>query len=311
MSVTDKEYYLLKETVEPCGAEALRDTPYPYVAILSPDAWQRERDSFNMGIDFEPTARELHNTKAEVNYDSLTGTFLIPDRDNLTERDDRFAFALDEKGVVFIDGSGRAETMIDAIRRTKRYRKPSLERFLYDFLEQIIARDMQLMERREKELDAFEDRILADEEKVDLTRINEIRGEVRELRIHYEQLIDLVQELEENENGFFAEENLRYFRLFMNRMERLHDTAASLAEHAMQVRDLYQAQLSARQNRTVTLLTVVTTVFMPLTLIVGWYGMNFRYMPELDKPWGYPAVIALSVAVVVISLWLFKKKKWL
>ena len=309
--MTDKEYYLLKEIVEPCEAEALRDTPYPYVAILSPDAWQRERDSFNMGIDFEPTARELHNTKAEVNYDSLTGTFLIPDRDNLTERDDRFAFALDEKGVVFIDGSGRSEAMIDAIRRTKRYRKPSLERFLYDFLEQIIARDMQLMERREKELDAFEDRILADEEKVDLTRINEIRGEVRELRIHYEQLIDLVQELEENENGFFAEENLRYFHLFMNRMERLHDTAASLAEHAMQVRDLYQAQLSARQNRTVTLLTVVTTVFMPLTLIVGWYGMNFRYMPELDKPWGYPAVIALSVAVVVISLWLFKKKKWL
>ena len=309
--MTNKEYYLLKEIVEPCEAEALRDTRYPYVAILSPEAWQRERDSFNMGIDFEPTARELHNTKAEVNYDSLTGTFLIPDRDNLTERDDRFAFALDEKGVVFIDGSGRSETMIDAIRRTKRYRKPSLERFLYDFLEQIIARDMQLMERREKELDAFEDRILADEEKVDLTRINEIRGEVRELRIHYEQLIDLVQELEENENGFFAEENLRYFRLFMNRMERLHDTAASLAEHAMQVRDLYQAQLSARQNRTVTLLTVVTTVFMPLTLIVGWYGMNFRYMPELDKPWGYPAVIALSVAVVVISLWLFKKKKWL
>lgn len=309
--MTNKKYYLLKEIVEPCEAEALRDTRYPYVAILSPEAWQRERDSFNMGIDFEPTARELHNTKAEVNYDSLTGTFLIPDRDNLTERDDRFAFALDEKGVVFIDGSGRSKTMIDAIRRTKRYRKPSLERFLYDFLEQIIARDMQLMERREKELDAFEDRILADEEKVDLTRINEIRGEVRELRIHYEQLIDLVQELEENENGFFAEENLRYFRLFMNRMERLHDTAASLAEHAMQVRDLYQAQLSARQNRTVTLLTVVTTVFMPLTLIVGWYGMNFRYMPELDKPWGYPAVIALSVAVVVISLWLFKKKKWL
>ena len=309
--MTNKEYYLLKEIVEPCEAEALRDTRYPYVAILSPEAWQRERDSFNVGIDFEPTARELHNTKAEVNYDSLTGTFLIPDRDNLTERDDRFAFALDEKGVVFIDGSGRAEAMIDAIRRTKRYRKPSLERFLYDFLEQIIARDMQLMERREKELDAFEDRILADEEKVDLTRINEIRGEVRELRIHYEQLIDLVQELEENENGFFTEENLRYLRLFMNRMERLHDTAASLAEHAMQVRDLYQAQLSARQNRTVTLLTVVTTVFMPLTLIVGWYGMNFRYMPELDKPWGYPAVIALSVAVVVISLWLFKKKKWL
>ena len=213
--------------------------------------------------------------------------------------------------MVFIDGSGRAVEMIETIRRTKRYRKSSLERFLYDFLEQIIGNDMHLMEQREKELDDYEDRILAEEEHVDLARINEIRGDVRELRIHYEQLIDLVQELEENENGFFAEENLRYFRLFMNRMARLHDTAASLAEHTMQVRDLYQAQLSARQNRTVTLLTVVTTVILPLTLIVGWYGMNFRYMPELDKPWGYPAVIVVSVAIVVVSLWFFKKKKWL
>ena len=304
-------YYLLKEAVEPCEAEALRDTRYPYVAILSPEAWQRERDSFNMGIDFEPTARELHNTKAEVNYDSLTGTFRIPDRDDLTGRDFRFAFALDEKGVVFIDASGRAVQMIDAIRRTKRYRNPSLERFLYDFLEQIIARDMQLMEQCEKELDDDEDRILGEEGPLDLIRINEIRGDVRELRIHYEQLIDMVQELEENENGFFAEENLRYFHLFMNRMTRLHDTAASLSEHSMQVRDLYQAELSAKQNRTVTLLTVVTTVFMPLTLIAGWYGMNFRYMPELDKPWGYPAVIAVSLAIVVLSLLLFKKKKWL
>lgn len=305
------KHYLLKNAVESCTAEERHRAGYPYVAILSPKEWQRERDSFNMGIDFEPTAREIHNTKAEVNYDSLTGTFRIPDRDDLTGPDFRFAFALDEKGVVFIDGSGRAEQMIEVIRRTKRYRNPSLERFLYDFLEQIIARDMSLMEKGEKELDAYEDRILAEEEHVDLVRINEIRGDVRELRIHYEQLIDMVQELEENENGFFAEENLRYFHLFMNRMTRLHDTAASLSEHSMQVRDLYQAQLSARQNRTVTLLTVVTTVFMPLTLIVGWYGMNFRYMPELDKPWGYPAVIALSVAVVAVSLWIFKKNKWL
>ena len=304
-------YYLLKEAVEPCTAEELHGGKYPYAAVLSPEEWQSKRDSFNMGIDFEPTARELHNTKAEVNYDSLTGTFRIPDRDDLTGRDFRFAFALDEKGVVFIDASGRAVQMIDAIRRTKRYRNPSLERFLYDFLEQIIARDMQLMEQCEKELDDDEDRILGEEGPLDLIRINEIRGDVRELRIHYEQLIDMVQELEENENGFFVDENLRYFHLFMNRMTRLHDTAASLSEHSMQVRDLYQAELSAKQNRTVTLLTVVTTVFMPLTLIAGWYGMNFRYMPELDKPWGYPAVIAVSLAIVVLSLLLFKKKKWL
>ena len=60
-----------------------------------------------------------------------------------------------------------------------------------------------------------------------------------------------------------------------------------------------------------TVLTVVTTIFMPLTLIVGWYGMNFKYMPELDWVWGYPIVIAVSVLIVIGSLIFFKRKKWL
>ena len=69
--------------------------------------------------------------------------------------------------------------------------------------------------------------------------------------------------------------------------------------------------MEVRQNRTMTLLTVITTIFMPLTLIAGWYGMNFRYMPELEWRYGYLAVAVLSVAVIVCCLILFKKKKWL
>jgi magnesium transporter len=50
---------------------------------------------------------------------------------------------------------------------------------------------------------------------------------------------------------------------------------------------------------------------MPLTLIVGWYGMNFRYMPELQTKWGYPVVILISLAIIIGGLLFFKKKKWL
>ena len=302
-------YYLLKDTIVPCTEQEI--TEGQYVAVLTPEEWQARRAQFDMGIELEPDIRDIHSTKAEVNFDSLTGTFLIPDRDDLTERSFAFAFALDEKGVVFIDESGKAQSMIDAIIRTKRWRRPSLERFLYDFLEQIVIRDLPIMERFEEKLDELEDHILAEEDRNDMARVNEIRGEVRELAVHYEQLIDMVQELEENENGFFKEENLRYFHLFMNRMARLHDTAASLRDHTIQVRDLYHAQLEAKQNRIMTLLTVVTTIFMPLTLIAGWYGMNFIYMPELKTTWGYPVVIAVSVLIVVVSLLFFKKKKWL
>jgi magnesium transporter len=304
-------YYLLEETMRPCAAEDLRDGMRSrYVAVLTTPEWERERERFDMGIELEPDAVHIHNTKAEVNYDSLTGTFQIPDREDLKGRDYRFAFALDEKGVVFIDDTGKAERMIEQIRRTKRWRQPSLERFLYDFLEQIVDDDLALMERYEAELNRIEDEVISGG-KGDMVRVNEIRSDMRVLLVHYEQIIDMTQELEENENGFFSEENLRYIHLFMNLLARRRDFAVSLRDYTMQVRDLHNAQLEVSQNRIMTLLTVVTTIFMPLTLIAGWYGMNFRYMPELEWRFGYPLVIAVSAAVVVFCLILFKKKKWL
>ena len=136
-------------------------------------------------------------------------------------------------------------------------------------------------------------------------------SDLRDLRIHYEQLLDLGQELEENENDFFNEDNTRYFHLFTQRVSRLHDLTASLREYSIQIRDLYQSQLDIKQNRTMALLTIITSIFMPLTLIAGWYGMNFKYMPELEYKWAYPAVIAVSIIIVIVSLLFFKKKKWL
>ena len=305
-------YYLLEESLRPCGAEELQNPAgRRYVAVLSSPEWERERDRFDMGIELDLDAGNIHNTKAEVNYDSLTGTFQIPDRNDLKGEDFCFAFALDEKGIVFIDDSGKALQMIDEISRTKRWREPSLERFLYDFLELIVDRDLSLMERFESELNRIEEGILASREQEDLVRVNEIRSDLRELLVHYEQIIDLTQELEENENGFFREENLRYFHLFMNLIARRHDFASSRRDYTMQVRDLYNAQLEVKQNRIMTLLTVVTTIFMPLTLIAGWYGMNFRYMPELEWRFSYPAVIVISILIVILCLFWFRKKKWM
>ena len=306
-------YYLLTDTVRPCEEEDLfGQTGYKYVAVLTTSEWARDRDRFDIGIELELDPSDIHNTKAEVNYDSLTGTFRIPDRKNIGTNDYRFAFALDEKGIVFIDESGKAEQMIKDIRRKKRWRMPSLERFLYDFLEQIVENDLSVLESYEAELNLIEDSILINTLKPeDLVRVNEIHSDIRKLLIHYEQIIDMTHELEENENGFFSEENLRYIHLFMNLLTRRHDSAASLRDHTMQVRDLYHAQLEVRQNRIMTLLTIVTTIFMPLTLLVGWYGMNFRYMPELEWRFGYPVVIVMSIFIAIACLLFFKKKKWL
>ena len=153
--------------------------------------------------------------------------------------------------------------------------------------------------------------ILKGEADESIKDLSTIRNDLRDLRIHYAQLIDLSQELEENENEFFRENNERYFHLVCQRVQTLYDMTSSLSDYTTQIRDLYQTQLDLRQNRIMTVLTVITSIFMPLTLITGWYGMNFVYMPELQMKPAYPVVIAVSILIVVVSLVFFKHKKWL
>ena len=302
-------YYLIEETLKKCSAKACHSGKGQYVAVLTPDEWAKEKDKFEMGIDIDFDTIEIYNTKAEVNYDSVTGTFSIPDRSNMVDYKD-FAFALDEKGIVFIDPNQNAIDLVNKISETKKWRMPSLERFIYDFLEQIIRGDLRLLEKYEAELDKI-DKDVEKDNNPDMDRVNDIRGFLRDFRLHYDHLIDLAQELEENENDFFKEENIRFFRLFSNRVSRLLDIVNSLLDYTSQIRDTYESRLDVKQNRIMTVLTVVTTIFMPLTLIVGWYGLNFKYMPELDKVWGYPVVIIVSILIGIGSLIFFKFKKWL
>jgi magnesium transporter len=142
-------------------------------------------------------------------------------------------------------------------------------------------------------------------------RTAEIRGELRDLDDHYEHLMDLAEVFEENENGFFKDEGLRYFRVFYNRVDKLRDQAETLRDQAMQVRDLYKMHLDIKQNNIMTVLTIVTAIFAPLTLIVGWYGMNFVFMPELEWRYSYPVVFVACVVFAIGAVVFFKKKKWL
>ncbi len=304
-------YYLIRNTLTISDADEFRAGDEQYVAVLTTNEWEKNRDLFDMGIDLDLNLRDIHNTKIEVNYDSLTGSFVLSNRLRPAGAVPRFAFVMDEKGIVFIDDSDTVKPIVETIRCSRQWKLPCLERFFYDFLEQIIRGDLRLLEQFRNLLDQIEKNILEGVEKEYNREINSIRRDIRVLIIFYEQLMDMAQELEENENGFFREENLRYFHLFSNRMSRLNDVAASLRDYTLQLGDLYQSQIDLKQNRIMTILTVVTTIFLPLTLITGWYGMNFTYMPELDSPYGYPLVITAAILIVAGSLLFFKMKKWL
>ena len=304
--------FVIEETLRPTDENILSKNKSPYVSIISRDEWKNRRDQFDMGIEIDPgELSDIVLTKAEVNYDSITGTFSIPNRQDFTQKDTTFAFALDEKGIVFIDDSGTALRIATQIQNTKKWRVPSLERFIYDFMDQLISGDQQLISRYEWELYAVENSIIREVDSVSIDRVNDIRGDVRDLHNHYEQLLDVAEVFAENENNFFSKENLRYFRLMSDRIERLLDTSSAISEYTMQIRDLYKMPLDIKQNNIMTILTAVTTIFMPLTLIVGWYGMNFHYMPELNYKWSYPILAIVSVLIVVVNVIVFKKKKWM
>ena len=83
-----------------------------------------------------------------------------------------------------------------------------------------------------------------------------------------------------------------------------------LREDLLQLRELFQALQDARQNRVMGLLTVVTSLFLPLTLLTGWYGMNFARMPELQWRYGYLALIVVAGALVALEVAFFIKKKF-
>ncbi len=304
--------YVIEETLKSQEDDTILNKKKPYVTVISREQWKSRRDQFDMGIEIDPgELSDIITTKAEANYDSLTGTFSIPNRQDFTQKDTTFAFALDEKGIVFIDDSGTALRIVTQIQNTKKWRVPCLERFIYDFIDQLINGDQQLMSRYEWELYALEKAITHEQDIISIDRVNDIRGDVRDLHNHYEQLLDMAEVFAENENSFFSKDNLRYFRLLTDRIERLLDTSSAISEYTMQIRDLYKMHLDIKQNNIMTILTAVTTIFMPLTLIVGWYGMNFHYMPELNYKWSYPILIIVSILLVIGNIIVFKKKKWM
>lgn len=306
-------FYAVHESLTPYSLAEIKSLPaeVPFVAVLNSSEWREIGEELGIEIDMEMDLDAPRETKAVVNRDSLTGSFSIPDRQQISGARHTFSFALNERGVVLVEEGDFIAQKVAQISRTKKWRLPGLERFLYDLLETIIAQDLPLLETMEKRMNTIEEAILRDEVETYPQALNDIRGDLLDLRVHYEQMIDLGQELEENENGFFHEENLRYFHMFTERVMRLQDMVSGQREYVVQLRDLIQVQMDVKQNRIMTLLTVITSIFLPLTLIAGWYGMIFKYMPELNWKYSYPAVILVSVGIVIACIRYFKKKKWM
>ncbi|SHI18695.1 magnesium transporter [Butyrivibrio fibrisolvens DSM 3071] len=303
--------YKIKEKLEPIELKSYKNLDFQYVVVMTNEEWKERGTDFDMGIEWDIYFRSGSGTRAEVNYDSITGKFSILDRHDMPNKAGEFTFSLDEKGIIFVDDNGLAAEIIEKIATTKKLFNPCLERFLYDFLEQIIYNDAELLASYDRNLDEIEKQIFGGHTDNVLMKIAEIRNHLRDLKIHYLELMDVCQEFEENENEFFMASNERYFHLVNQRIQRLYERVTSLVEFTIQLREFCQSKTDEKQNSNLAYLTVISSIFMPLTLIVGWYGMNFKYMPELDEKWAYPFTGIVCVLIVVVCVTFFKKKKLL
>jgi magnesium transporter len=187
----------------------------------------------------------------------------------------------------------------------------TIEKIMFGILENLVLSGNHYLEIAEKRIFDMEQNLINGMNTKDLNKdIFELKKDLSSLMNYYEQLYNIGEELQGNQNQLFDDEDLRYFKIFTDKAKRLNHNIYGMNENLIHLREALDAVMNYNLNRIMKIFTVVTAVFMPLTFIVGWYGMNFTYMPEIHWIYGYPMVIVVSIIVIVVCLILFKRKKF-
>ena len=244
--------------------------------------------------------------RLENQQECVVGTLCIPKLLDVLGSRYRMYFFVNRSNVVIVDDEDFSIRLIHRIQRKKTHQGETKERFLYNYISEFISRDLEMLVAYERRLLRMEEDVSQEKISDFQTKLVPIRRELLNLRSYYDEIMDFTRELEENENGFFLKKHLKYFGTLTDRADRLMSRTGHLLEYAQQVKDACQAQTDARQNSNMQFLTVISTIFFPLTLITGWFGMNFKDMPGLEN--GYPLIVALSIVVIIVCLIIFKKK---
>lgn len=251
------------------------------------------------------TGEEIHSnyTFAELRIASPNG------------QDDWIAVYLKKNFVMVVDikdeDDSTRNAFFNAIHRFSEGKPQKVEKVVCRFLESLVAEGRFNVEKTRNDIAEMEELVLKGE--TDGTFIESLLNLKKKLLQQcsfYEQILDMAETLEENENGIFDEKNLIYIANLKNKTSRLLSDTVSLSDSVDHLQDAYSSFLDMKLNQKMNILTVITTIFFPLTIIGGWYGMNFQAMPEFGWKFGYVYVILLSIAVVSALLIVGRKKKW-
>lgn len=253
--------------------------------------------------------KHMRYCKAEVYEKAMIGALAIPKK--IKENHYHYlAYYITKQEIILFDNSGFAKELLKKMQETKSYDHGSVGHIFYSFLELLTEEDLLYMEDLENHVTELEEQAMVDDIKLINPNIMHLRKKSFVLYRYYSQMVHMSEKFLENEIHLYTEAERKLFGIFKERCEQLLSEATMLQEYARQVREVYQSQIDIKQNTIMRVLTVVTTIFMPLTLITGWYGMNFTNMPELSWALGYPVIIVASILILLICIWIFKKKKF-
>ncbi len=269
------------------------------IGIFDEEEWSMELEPKK---DFSLSQKEegVFFCRLETHASYLLGIFHVPVK-RKERRSFNFAVYILKDRLIFVEEDFTIKNIILAIQKRIGAEKYTMGEFLADFFMALVEEDILYLASLEREIADMEEMVLSGGTEYFHYRMLRIKKEISRLYCYYCQMADVGEILSGREQTC---------RRFFERVDRMKQEAQALREYAMQVQDVYQSEISIHQNNIMKFLTVVTTIFLPLTLIAGWYGMNFYNMPELQWQYGYPVISIISLLVIIVSLWFFKKKKF-
>jgi len=180
----------------------------------------------------------------------------------------------------------------------------------YSLLDAIVDNYFNILETVGEKIENLEDELVGNPTKKTLAELHNLKSEVIFLRKSIWPLRDVIGSLERRESPLITDAVILYLRDLYDHAVQIIDTIETFRDMLSSMLDIYLSSISNRTNEVMKVLTVIATIFMPLTFLAGVYGMNFRHMPELEWRWAYPAVWLVMIFTGGSMYLYFKRRKW-
>jgi magnesium transporter len=204
------------------------------------------------------------------------------------------------------------ESIRNKIRNNKgKIRKMGTDYLVYKLINAVVDNYFSILEEVGEKIEFFSDELIRNPDPNTLDTIHNLKREMLILRKSVWPLREVIDNLEREDSKVIKKTTKIYLRELYYHTVQVIDTVETYREMLSEMSDIYLSSISNKTNQIVKVLTIITTIFMPLTFLAGLYGMNFQYMPGLHWYWGFDTLLALAAIIVVIMLLWFRKKHWL